>query len=177
MLHTETSSRKASLSYKYVISDTLKIKTQRMFTFQDHNNSPYPPFFSVDLLFSVVFLRALFVFFLLTIVPSLLWITAVHYFSYLNTLVIQIQLLVNAGDRGKELPPPPFCFFSITCLYYCISFTFIQLARVHIHTIYNGKTFMILFYVLPVHYCLNCIGGIMVSVLASSEVDRGFEPL
>ena len=36
---------------------------------------------------------------------------------------------------------------------------------------------MILFYVLPVHYCLNCIGGIMVSVLASSEVDRGFEPM
>ena len=78
-----------------------------MFTFHDHNNSPYPPFFSVDLLFCVVFHKALFVFFLLTIVPSLLWITAVHYFSY-YTLVIQIQLLVNAGDRGKELPPPPF---------------------------------------------------------------------
>ena len=26
------------------------------------------------------------------------------------------------------------------------------------------------------HICRNCIGGVMVSVLASSAVDRGFEP-
>ena len=28
----------------------------------------------------------------------------------------------------------------------------------------------------PIYVCFNCIGGVMVSVLASSVVDRGFEP-
>ena len=138
-----------------------------MFTFHDHNNSPYPPFFSVDLLFCVVFLKALFVFFSFnhcTISPL----------NYSSALLFLLHSCDSNSTTSKcrrswqgittSSFSLTFCFFSITCFYYCISFTFIQLARVHIHTIYNGKTFMILFYVLPVHYCLNCIGGVMFSV-------------